>query len=275
MINTTKHLCFILKVEESEIKSIISNIDKSYYEKIEPKFNKDGTPKLNKKGEQKKRILHPSINRLKQIQKRIQKDILLALKLPDYAYGAIKRRDNIKNAKKHQGKKYIFTTDLKDFFPSIRHPQVFEMFRLFNFSPTVARILAQLTTYKGKLPQGAPTSATMANLVFVKTGVKLHEFATQHQITFTSFVDDLTFSAPSDFKDKAGYIIDAIQADGYKISHNKTNYKTKNPIVTGLVVKNNNLALTNTFKIKLAETSDKTEAQQKGLILYADRVKKA
>ncbi len=275
MINTIKNLCFILKVEESEIRSIISNIDKSYYEKIEPKFNKDGTPKLNKKGEQKKRILHPSINRLKQIQKRIQRNILLTLELPDYAYGAVKGKDNIKNAKKHQGKKYIFTTDLKDFFPSIRHPQVFEMFRLYNFSPTVSRILTQLTTYKGKLPQGAPTSPTMANLVFVKTGAKLQEFAALHEITFTSFVDDLTFSAPIDFKEKVADIISAIQTDGYKISHSKTNYKTKNPTVTGIIVKNNNLALTNTFKIKLSEVSDKTEEQKKGLTLYADRVKSA
>jgi RNA-directed DNA polymerase len=115
----------------------------------------------------------------------------------------------------------------------------------------------------------------MANLVFVKTGIELQKFAFQNQITFTSFVDDLTFSAPLDFKDKVGYIINAIQKDGYKISHSKTNYKTKNPMVTGLIVKNNNLALPNSFKIKLIEPVDKTEEQKKGFALYADRVKKA
>jgi len=275
MINTLKHLCFVLKIDVSEMNSIISNIDKSYYEKIEPKFNKDNTPRLDKNGIQKKRILHPSINRLKIIQKRIHKDILLKLELPDYAFGGVKGRDNIKNARKHQGKKFIFTTDLKDFFPSIRHQKVFEMFRSFNFSPTVARTLTQLTTYKGKLPQGTPTSPTLANLVFVKTGKKLQEFAGNYQITFTSFVDDLTFSAPADIKDKIPSIIDTIQVDGFKISHNKTNYKTKNPIVTGLVVKNNNLSLTDTYKIKLQETTNKTPEQIRGLSLYADRVKNA
>jgi len=275
MINTLKHLCFVLKIDASEMNSIISNIGKSYYEKIEPKFNKDNTPRLDKNGIQKRRILHPSINRLKVIQKRIHRDILLKLELPDYAFGGVKGRDNIKNARKHQGKKFIFTTDLKDFFPSIRHQQVFEMFRSFNFSPTIARILTQLTTYKGKLPQGTPTSPTLANLVFVKTGKKLQDFAGNHQITFTSFVDDLTFSAPADIKNKISSIIDTIQLDGFKISHNKTNYKTKNPVVTGLVVKNNNLSLTDTYKIKLKETANKTPEQIRGLNLYADRVKNA
>lgn len=275
MINTKSHLAYILKVRESELQSLINSIDKHYYEKIELKANKDGTPKLDKHGIQKKRVLHPSINRLKQIQKRILKDILSKLEIPDYAYGAIKKRDNVKNARKHQGKKFIFTTDLKDFFPSIRNKQVFEMFRSFDFSPTVSRLLTQLTTYKGRLPQGTPTSPTLANLVFIKTGKKLQEFATENKITFTSFIDDLTFSAPVDFKSRAHFIIDILQADGFKISHSKTNYKTRNPTVTGVIVKNNNLTITDSYKIKLKETEGKTDEQIRGLNLYAERVKNA
>lgn len=273
MIYTKSHLAYILKIRESEIGSIINSIDKHYYEKIELKTNKDGTIKFDKDGIQKKRILHPSINRLKQIQSRILKDILSMLVIPDYAYGAIKKRDNIKNAKKHQGKKYIFTTDLKDFFPSIKNRQVFEMFRSFNFSPTVSRLLTQLTTFKGRLPQGTPTSPALANLVFIKTGKKLQEFANENKITFTSFIDDLTFSAPVDFKSRAQFIIQTLQEDGFKISHSKTNYKTKDPTVTGIVVKNNNLALTNSYKIKLKETEGKTAEQIQGLNLFAERVK--
>ena len=275
MINTKSHLAYILKVREIEIETIINSIDKHYYEKVELKANKDGTPKLDKNGIQKKRILHPSINRLKQIQKRILKEILSKLVIPDYAYGGIKKRDNVKNARKHQGKKYIFTTDLKDFFPSLKNRQVFEMFRSFNFSPTVSRLLTQLTTYKGKLPQGTPTSPALANLVFIKTGKKLQEFATENKLTFTSFIDDLTFSAPIDFKTKANFIIDTLQKDGFRISHSKTNYKTKNPTVTGIVVKNNNLAITSSYKIKIKDISGKTEEQIRGLNLYAERVKKA
>ncbi|MBA2613828.1 MAG: RNA-directed DNA polymerase [Bacteroidetes bacterium] len=273
MINTLNHLAFVLKVELSEVETIIQNIDKFYYEKVELKLDKLGQPKI-KNGKVQKRILNPSVNRLKIIQARIQNNVLKNLEIPDYAYGGIKKKDNIQNAKKHQGKKYNFTTDLKSFYPSIDHKKVFEMFRSFNFSPTVSRYLTQLTTYKGKLPQGTPTSPLIANLVFIKTGKKLQDFANENNLTFTSFVDDLTFSAPIDFKDKAHFIIDTLLSDGFKISHNKTFYKTKNPIVTGIIVKNNKLSLTNAFKIKIQVKEDKTDAQIKGLNLYAERIEK-
>lgn len=264
MINTLDHLAYVLKVEPREIESIIANIDKFYYEKEKIE--------ISKQGKIKKRVLNPSIKRLKIIQKRIQKSIFTQLQLPDYAYGAVVGRDNVMNARRHQGKKFNFTTDLKKFFPSINHRKVFEMYRSFNFSPTVSRLLTQLTTYKGKLPQGAPTSPSISNLVFIKTGKILEQFAIENGITFTSFIDDLTFSAPIDFKDKAHFIIDAIQADGFRISHGKTNYKTKNPLVTGVVVKNNNLALPDSYKIKLQNLDGKTDDQKRGLALYAKKV---
>lgn len=275
MINTKSHLAYILKVREKEFDKIIDNIHASYYEKIEFKFNKDGTPNNDKIGNQRKRILHPSRNRLKIIQQRINNNILSKLPLPDYAYGAVKKRDNVKNARKHQGKKFVFTTDLKNFFPSIHYTKVFEMFRLFDFSPTVSRILTQLTTYKGRLPQGTPTSPTLANLVFIKTGKKLQEFSNENNLTFTSFIDDLTFSSPADFKHKVQIIIDTIKTDGYKISHKKTNYKTKNPVVTGTIVKNNCLDLPEVFKKKLNDTSTLSQEQIRGLNQYIDRIRMA
>ena len=70
MIYTIKHLAFELKVEHSEIELIINNIDKFYYEKVEIKEDKFGKPKL-KNGIIQKRVLNPSIGRLKMIQKRI------------------------------------------------------------------------------------------------------------------------------------------------------------------------------------------------------------
>ncbi|HLW38953.1 MAG TPA: reverse transcriptase family protein [Brumimicrobium sp.] len=270
MIKTGKHLAYELKVELSEIDHIIKNIDNFYYQKETIKTNDNGEPKI-KNGIIQKRVLNPSIRRLKVIQKRLQKNILQKLTIPDYAYGAIKGKDNISNAKRHQGKKYIFTTDLTNFFPSVNHKQVFEMFISFDFSPSVARLLTKLTTYKGKLPQGAPTSPIVANLVFVKTGKRLKEIAIENNLTFTSFVDDLTFSSPTDFKDKIQDILDAVVEDGFKISHKKTNYKTKLPTVTGVIVKNNSLDLPKEFKDKMNDESQSKE-RQIGLKRYHDRV---
>jgi RNA-directed DNA polymerase len=273
MINTPKHLAYTLKVDLKEINCIITNIDKYYTETIILKKDKNGQPIIDKNGLPKSRTINPSHNRLKVIQKRIQKNILLKLELPDYAYGAVKGRDNVDNTDAHKGKKYKFTTDLRNYFPSISHHLVFKMFRSFNFSPETSMILTKLTTYKGKLPQGAPTSSTIANLVFIKTGNNLNEFAKANQITFTSFVDDLTFSSPIDFKDKTSLILEMITKDGFKISHNKTNY-SRNPIVTGLHPMNNHIKLPEVFMAKLKDTKDKTQEQIQGLLLYKKKVDK-
>lgn len=270
MINTPKHLAFVLKVDLKEIKSILKNIDNYYREKIIVKTDKFGKPKLDSKGNPKQRIINPSINRLKVIQKRIQKNILLKLDMPDYAYGAVKGRDNVINAKKHQGKKYKFTTDLKDFFPSITNKSVYEMFVDEDFSHEVSSILTKLTTYKGKIPQGAPTSSTLANLVFRKTGDLLDKFSKDNDLTFTSFVDDMTFSSPNDFKEIVPEILNIITAD-FRISHKKTNY-SRNPNITGLYPMNNHLKLPDSFMKKYRERDEKTPEQKAGILRYKEKI---
>ena len=273
MINTPKHLAFTLKVDIKEIQSIIKNIDNFYREKIEIKKDKFGKPKLDAKGEPKKRIINPSTKRLKVIQTRIHRNILNKIEMPSYAFGAVKGKDNVDNAKQHQGKKYKFTTDLKDFFPSITNKAVFKMFVSQGFSPEASRLLTKLTTYKGKIPQGAPTSSTLANLVFIKTGDILQEFAKENNATFTSFVDDMTFSSAQDFKSKLPQILEIITND-YKISHKKTNY-SRNPNITGLHPMNNHLKLPQSFIAKLESTENKTAEQIAGLKMYKEKVDKA
>lgn len=270
MINTPKHLAYILKVDLKEIESILKDVDKYYREKIIVKTDKFGKPKLDKKGNPKQRIINPSINRLKVIQKRIQKNILLKLHMPDYAYGAVKGRDNVSNAKKHQGKKYKFTTDLKDFFPSITNKEVYEMFVGEEFSHEVSSLLTKFTTYKGKIPQGAPTSSTLANLVFRKTGDILDVFSKENGLTFTSFVDDMTFSSPKDFKKLVPNILDIITAD-FKISHKKTNY-SRNPNITGLHPMNNHLKLPDSFMEKYRKRDEKTPEQKAGILRYKEKI---
>lgn len=273
-IKTLKHLAYILKVQTEELLHLCDCADNFYYTKSEPKLDKNNNPKF-KRGKQLFRTLNPSFDKLKLVQSKIQKDIISKIELPDYAYGAVKGRDNVKNALKHRGKKYNFTTDLSNYFPSITNKQVFEMFISNDFSPTIARILTKLTTYKGKLPQGAPTSPTISNLVFVNTGLKLQIISNQNSLTFTTFIDDLTFSSKTDFKELIPTILNVILKDNFIISHQKTFYKTYRPTVTGVIVTNNYLFLTEKFKTKLSNLEGKTEEQILGLKNYAKKIKKA
>ena len=74
------------------------------------------------------RTINPPKDELKDIQKRINGYLVANIKMPEYAYGGIKNKDNIRNAQFHKGQKYIFQTDLKDFFPYITHKTVYAMY---------------------------------------------------------------------------------------------------------------------------------------------------
>jgi len=273
-INTPKHLAFILKIDIKDLKYFDKdeNVNKYYYEFERLKKDDNGEIKLDKNNQPKKRIINPSKGKLKYLQEKINKIILQSYGLPEYCYGAAKGKDNVKNAKRHQGKKYKFLTDMRNFFPLITNKMVFEMFRRQGCSPTVARILTKLTTYKGHVPQGAPTSSSIANLVFIKTGDKILKLAEEHNITMTTFIDDLTMSSPKDFKQLIPEIIDIIKSDGFIINHKKTYYKIKDPIVTGVIATQNTLKLPKKFAKKLHHTQGKSEAQINGLKRYVEKV---
>ncbi len=272
MIYKLKHLAYVLKVNPKELERIPENIDRYYYERSIPKYNQDGSPKISFDGSPKVRIINPSTARLKVIQSRILKRILNRLPIPDYAYGGVSGRDNVANAKRHQGKKFKFQTDIQNFFPSISYKRVYEMFRTQGFSPDIARILTQLTTYKGRLPQGTPTSPLLSNLVFIEIGNKLQDLAADNDITFSTFIDDLSFSSSVDFKYMVPKILDVVVDDGFRINPKKTFYKSKPIDITGVSVRNNMVDVTDEFKMKLSNSQGKTQEQIKGELLYRERV---
>ncbi|MDF2433161.1 MAG: hypothetical protein JWP44_2792 [Mucilaginibacter sp.] len=270
MIKSLKHLSYILKFRENDLDVLTDNISNYYYRKDEQKF-KDGKPKI-KNGMYQIRVMYPSTGKLKRIQNQLNRTILNNIKLPNYAHGSIKKRDNITNAKCHVGKKYMFQTDLKAFFPSINYKLVYEMFISHGFSPDVASRLTKLTTFKDQVPQGAPTSSIIANLVFVKTGDKIAEFAKKHGLTFTTYVDDITLSSAKCFHHLTNEILQIMTNDGYFISHDKTNYKAGNKNVTGVAVGQNGISITDSFKIKIKAETDITTPRYAGLVNYKKRV---
>ncbi|MFP9117234.1 reverse transcriptase family protein [Flavobacterium sp. RNTU_13] len=237
----TKKFYAIVGFKGAEVESIISNIELYYNEWVEKKIDKKtGLPKTYLDGTIKERIIRPSQGKLKIIQSRIKNKILAPIPLPDNVHGGIKKRSNITNAKPHQGKKYIFTTDLQTFFPNISSKKVYDTFIDFGYSTHFSRLLTKLSTWKYELPQGTPTSTHIANLVFLKTDIRLIELCNHHGITYTRFVDDLTFSSQQDFSSLLSHILKIVEEGGFKISHRKTQYKGKQTI-TGIEVFNHKI----------------------------------
>jgi RNA-directed DNA polymerase len=261
-----------LKAKEEEVNQIIDNIDYYYDEIKKPKFDKDGKLRKNKFGDTINRVITPSLRRLSIIQKNIHKNILLKIPLDDFIQGGVKGKSNISNAKTHLGRKYKFTTDIEEFFPFINHKRVFKMFCRY-YHPSIATILSKLTTYKGQLPQGAPTSTYIANLVFLDIDKKLMMFCKENKITFTIFVDDLTFSSHVDFKEIIPDIIKIINSAGFRINNKKTFYRNELEI-TGIVVKNNILDVPLRIKRKFENIKDKENNSTISLLKYIHRVKR-
>ena len=275
-------LCnIVLRVPEERVRFIVDHIKDFYGEFRRFKRDKQGNLRRNKPeyvvmngGEFWARIINPPKHDLKEIQKRINAYLVKNVPFPDYAFGGVKGRDNILNARVHKGQKFVFQTDLKDFFPSISNKMVYTMFIEKGFSPDVASLLTKLTTYEGHLPQGAPTSTTIANLVFAPAGLEIQAIAKEKCLHFTTFVDDVTVSSQQDFKSVVPEIIAIITVHGFRINHGKTTYKSGLSDITGVKMLNNSLTVTDKFKRKIAAVDDKETLRVKGMLNYVQRIKK-
>jgi RNA-directed DNA polymerase len=284
LIQKTDILCnYVLRKPEERVRFIIDHIELFYDEFKRFKKDKQGNKRKNKPqyvaqyGEYWSRIINPPKTELKTIQKRINAYLVEHIQMPNYAFGGIKGKDNILNARYHKGQKYVFQTDLKDFFPFVTNKMVYEMFVVNGFSPDVASLLTKLTTFKGHLPQGAPTSTTIANLVFGPCGQEIMAIAEREGLRFTTFVDDVTISSQQDFKAVVPEILETIQPKtprGFKISHGKTSYKSGITDITGVKMLNNTMTITDKLRTRFEAEEDKSTPRAKGMLNYAKRVKK-
>lgn len=251
-----------LNISDKRLNYIIKNIDKFYYVFYVEQVKKSGKVKL--------RTFEPSKSQLKVIQKKIANKILTKIPLLSVVQGGTKGKSNISNARLHQGKKYHLCTDISSFFPSISCHDVHNMLKRNGFTPKLATIITRLTTYRGHLPQGTPSSTMIANLVFQKVDKELLKICNANKIVYSRFVDDLVFSSQSCFKYLQNDLLNVISKHGFKRSHSKTFYKIGPTEVTGILVKQNNLAITNKTKNKL--NTDLSESSRKGLELYIKRI---
>lgn len=167
----------------------------------------------------------------------------------DVVMGFVPRRSIISNAAKHVNKNYVFNIDLKDFFTSIHQPRVWKVLQLppFSFNRTIASAIAGLCCQKdessnGVLPQGAPTSPVLTNLVCRNLDRRLCGLARKYGLTYTRYADDITFSSLHNIYDEGGSfrreLSRIIKDQGFAINDKKTRLQCKGERqdVTGLVV---------------------------------------
>ncbi len=241
MIKGLPNLYSFLHLTQTGLNKILDKIDKYYKPKREPK-KKYGEYQRDNRGRIKYRDLLVPIYPLKLAQQRIN-DLLQNIDLPDYMFGSIPKRNHIINAQQHLNQTHFLAIDLKKFFPNINHFQVHEMFLNQGFSHAVSHILTKLTTHQKSLPQGAPTSPVIANLVFLNTAQRLFEFAKTYNLTFTNYLDDQSFSSKKSFKELVPQILAIIKQNKFFPAHDKIHYRINRCEITGLIVNGNKLQL--------------------------------
>jgi hypothetical protein len=160
---------------------------------------------------------------LKVVQRRINQRVLRGVSMPETMFGGVPGRSAQMAAAIHAGQELIACLDIRDFFPSTSHDRVHDVFLgLIQCSPRIAHLLTKLTTYNYRLPQGAPTSTTLANLVLLDLHRDITTLTTDRQLRLSFFVDDITVSGPATVvRSTVEPIIQLIQHHRYAISHRK------------------------------------------------------
>jgi retron-type reverse transcriptase len=206
------------------------------------------------------RVLSAPHKKLKAIQRWILAEVLNKLPLESPAHGFVPARSIVTNATPHVGQQFVVNLDLKDFFPSIGYRRVRHAFRRAGYSGAVSTVFALLctecprqpVTFNGEryevasgplgLPQGAPTSPALSNLVARKLDKRLAGFAKKLGLNYTRYADDLTFSGPAELAPRIGYILAKVrhvaQEEGFTVNEKKTRVMRPSRAmeVTGVVV---------------------------------------
>lgn len=152
-------------------------------------------PKRNGKGT--RRIDNPS-QRLKAVQTRIHERLLRLIPLPAFVLGGVSGKSVRHNAAPHVGQPWVVGIDIEEYFPSIKTKHVEQGLRsALGTGAKTTRLLASLTTYSGRLPQGAPTSTALANLVLAPLLEEFKKDPRHLEMPLTSWVDDITLSGRS------------------------------------------------------------------------------
>jgi RNA-directed DNA polymerase len=159
------------------------------------------------------RVISAPHRRLKAAQHWILEKILEPLALAEQAHGFVPGRSTVSNAVPHVGAEIVVNVDLKDFFPTVTYRRVKGLYKKLGYSEEVATILGLVCSEPDiaeaeldgiryfvargprRLPQGAPTSPAITNVLCRRLDRRIAGWAKRHGYIYTRYADDLTVSS--------------------------------------------------------------------------------
>lgn len=206
------------------------------------------------KGENKLRLISAPNDRLKHLQRQIADRLDVMYRPRNPVHGFVADRSVKTNAAAHLGRRYVVNLDLKDFFPTITENRVEGMLSSLNLDARVAAIIARICCMNAHLPQGAPSSPVLSNMICFRLDKRLMAVAKGARCIYTRYADDITFSShqpPSPLFEAAAPaagrfapellapdLRDAIATNGFTIHPDKAHYADRHSrrIVTGVKI---------------------------------------
>ena len=178
---------------------------------------------------------------LKTAQRRILNRILYTLPVSEYASAYVPGKSLRDNAIPHTGKEVVVKLDVSQFYDHIDDDMVFMIFRQLDISDTATSLLTNLCVCQGRLPQGAPTSPYLANLVMKHFDERVGKHCKEYGIAYTRYCDDMTFSGTNESMQQAQiipYIRKMLYRMGFSLNETKTKFvnSAQQQRVTGIVV---------------------------------------
>lgn len=226
IIYDQKHLSLLVGYNEEYLLRA-SNLARHFYRTFK-------IPKKNG-GE---RIISEPLPSLKEIQNWILEEILYKLPVSKFAKAYVPKRSIKENARFHRKQKIVLTIDIMDFFGSIHYGKVFTFFLKLGYSKSVSTMLANLCSLENSLPQGAPTSPALSNLLIPRVDKRISGFTQKHKIRYTRYADDMTFSGDFEPGMMIKFVERVLDDENLKINEKKIRVRKphQRQEVTGIVV---------------------------------------
>ena len=201
------------------------------------------------------RYIHSPDTSLKNAQRRILKSILSNIKISPYATAYVTGKNLKDNATPHINHKYLLKMDITDFFGSITYLQVISSaFNANRFPVQIGAMLTSLCCLDDVLPQGAPTSPALSNIVMKNFDDIIGAWCKKRNISYTRYCDDLTFSADIPLYNVYLKVKDMLLKRGFELNEDKTKFITNSSSqrVTGLTV-NEKVSIPHDYKKELRQ----------------------
>ena len=226
LVGSRRDLEYRLGVKRDALLELIQSRNSLYRPFDKPKKQHPYPGKLRRLGASQlvkvRRIDNP-VKQLKDIQKRILKSILSEVDLPPFMFGAVSGKTLVLHAEKHLANQAstVVRMDISSYYPNVTCLHVYFVWNVvLGCPPPVAKLLTELTTFEWHLPQGAPTSPAIANILLASIYAPVCLASDRAGLSITTWVDDLIFSG-ADARVIMETVRAALASHGFKVAPEK------------------------------------------------------